>query len=796
MSDILKFACSAPNCGRKFKTQNELNTHFNLRHPELTKEKEKKSSIEKIIKQISKPKLNPQEKHHFLQPITKRQSKSRIVTNKVNKEVKEIKENKNKKEVMNEDIDLEDIPFSREQKEKKLLNNLFGQINNLENYLEKDFEFHKEFKLPDVPDYDTMYDSDDEKKEKENLDIKIDKKEKTENTYEITEEMIFKNVKENKGEEIDMDDKYKKIHELNLSNKNITNFKNKKNITFEKLQELYSLNLSYNLISEANDIKYFENLRELYMNNNKLVDISFCEYLPNLIIINFENNSIINITSLNICIKLNVLKLSNNNIKYLNSTLRIFKNLKNLEEITIKQNPFLSELSSYMEYFISNYKNIKKIDEEIITEEKRKAAEEFYKENNPIYKKITERPMSSKSGIKKSEKSRNDYNLFGDDSNKNSEDDLDEIFMAKTQIDFRIKDKMDIDENKIIKNKNKDKKENKDNIKDNSKDNKNIINQEKINNEEDQLKKIINEQKNMINKLKKELEYSSKINLEYELKIDQYNNELNKYNNNDIVNNDDEDEETKKIKEELEMWKKQYFDLLEKNTNEEKNDVKFSKDLFDKKNIKRNDQIKKDIIERPQTAQVRSNLTKDFKKLYEEINVLEGKNVYEQILNEETDEDEEEEKKDENEEEEKEEENEEEKDEEKKEEKKLEEDNNIKEEIEDEIPDDEIEEMFRKSYQDIQKMRKDLQEINNNIDKKERNNKKNNIENILNNDKKGAKLSLKPIIKKKENNKNPIENQIFGRHDKIISGKNKNMKENTKIPASQKYNEMLYKLKK
>ena len=31
-------------------------------------------------------------------------------------------------------------------------------------------------------------------------------------TYEITEEMIFKNIKENKGEEIDRDDEYKKIH--------------------------------------------------------------------------------------------------------------------------------------------------------------------------------------------------------------------------------------------------------------------------------------------------------------------------------------------------------------------------------------------------------------------------------------------------------------------------------------------------------------------------------------------------------------------------------------------------------
>ena len=792
MSDILKFACSAPNCGRKFKTQNELNSHFNLRHPELKKEKENKSSIEKIMKQISKPKLNPQEKHHFLQPIiTKRKSKARIVNNKENKEIKEIKEikeNKNKKEILDEDIDLVDIPFSREQKEKKLLNNLFGQINNLENYLEKDFEFHKEFKLPEVPDYDNMYDSDEEKKEK--IELKNNKEKKENNTYEITEEMIFKNIEKDKKEEIDEDEKYKKIHELNLSNKNIINFKNKKNIEFEKLQELYTLNLSNNLISEANDIKYFENLRELYMNNNKLIDISFCEYLPNLIILNLENNAIINITSLNICIKLKILKLSNNSIKYLNSTLRIFKNLKNLEEITIKQNPFLSELSSYMEYFIFNYKNIKKIDEENITEEKRKTAEEFYKENNPVNKKITERPMSSRSGIKKSEKSRNDYNLFEDNSEKNSDDDFDEIFMAKTQIDFRIKDKLDINDNNIInnnkiknKNENINKKDNKDN-KDNKenkeiKDNKNIINEEKTNNEEEQLKKIIKEQKNIINKLKKDLEYSSKINLEYELKIDQYNNELNNYNNNhsDIINNE-EDKETKKIIEELEMWKKQYFDLLEK-ANSKENNIEFSQDLFNKKNIKKNSQTKKDIIERPQTAQVRSNLTRDFKKLYEEINNLEGKKVYEEILNEESEENEEEEKKEENEE-----------DKEKEE-----------KEIEDEIPDDEIEEMFRKSYQDIQKMRKDLQEINNNMDKKDNininNNKNNDIENILNNDKKGTKLALKPIIKKKENNKNPIENQLFGRHDKFVSGKNKNVKENNnRHPIQQKYNEMLYKLKK
>jgi len=780
MSDILKFACSAPNCGRKFKTQEQLNTHFDLRHPELKKENDNKPSMEKIIKQISKPKLNPQEKHHFLQPIAKRKSKSKLVTNKEIKETKEIKDNKNKKEIIDEEIDMQNIPFSREQKEKMLLNNLFGQINNLENYLEKDFEFHKEFKLPEVPDYDTMYDSDEEKKEnKENNKIK--KKEKNENIYEITEEMIFKNIKENKDDEINNnnDDRYKDIHELNLSKKNIINFKNNKNISFEKLQELYVLNLSDNLISEANDIKYFENLRELYMNNNKLEDINFCEFLPNLIILNLENNSIITITSLNICIKLKVLKLANNQIKYLNSTLRIFKNLKNLEEITIKNNPFLSELNSYREYFISNYKNIQKFDNEEISEEKRKIAEKFYKENNPVYKNITERPMSSRPGIKKGDKNKSNennnlYDLFEENSDKSSDEDLNNIMMAKTQNDFRMGDKINLMENKNV---NKKKEENI--------DNKKIIKEEKPKNEEEEkLKKIIDKQKIILDKLKNELEYTSKINREYEMKIDQYNVELNYYNNNDI-NDEDEDEETKKIKKELEMWKKQYFDLLEKNVNkEEDNNMKFSKDLFNKKNKRSNQQIKKDIIERPQTAQVRSNLTRDFKKLYEEINVLEGKdtkNAFEEVLNEETDEDDDEE------------ENNEEKDngeEVEKEEKDIKEGN----EIEDEIPDDEIEEMFRKSYQDIQKMRKDLQEMNNNMDNK--NNKKNNIENILNNDKKGTKLALKPIIKKKENNKNPSENQLFGRHDKKISGKNKNINENNKNSAAQKYNEVLYKLKK
>ena len=769
MSDILKFACSAPNCGRKFSTQEALTTHFNLRHPELKKNKDNKTSMEKIINKISKPKLNPQEKHHFLQPITKRKSMSKIA----NTNNKEIKEEKNKKEIVEEDIDIQNIPSFQEEKEKRLLNNLFGQINNLENYLEKDCEFHKEFKLPEVPDYDTMYDSDSEKniQDNNNKENKNNKKKEKENEkdkiYEISEEMIFKN-NENNNNEINNDDKYKNIHELNLSKKNIKNFKNNKNISFEKLTDLYILNLSENIITDANDIKYFENLKELYMNNNKIIDISFCEFLPNLIILNLENNNIESITSLNICIKLNILKLSNNNIKYLNSTLRIFKNLKNLEETTIKQNPFLSELLSYREYFISNYKNIKKLDEEIITEEKRKSAELFYKENNPLYKNITQRPMSSKPGVTESNKNNNlnnnIYDIFEENSEENSNNEnQDEIIsMSKTLNVFLNKNKQILNNNEIN-------------------DIKDLNNKPQIKKEEEKLNKIIEEQNIIIEKLKNELESASKLNMEYEIQIDKYNNELMNYQNNDniIIKNEAEDEETIKIKKELEMWKKQYFDLLEKNI-EQEDKLKFSQDLFNEKKIKRqNNPIKKDIIERPQTAQVRSNLTRDFHKLYEEINILQGdKNIFNDVLNEESDEEEEKEENNEEEKEEK-------------------ENNEINEEIKDEIPDDEIEEMFRKSYQDIQKMRKDLQEINNNMEKNNEN-KKNNIEEILNEERKGNKPSLKPIIFKKESNKNPTinKNQNFGRYGNIISGNNKKINEDNKNAMAQRYNSLLYKLKK
>ena len=77
--------------------------------------------------------------------------------------------------------------------------------------------------------------------------------------------ILFNKLQNTDGrdEEINHDNKYKQIHEINLSKKNIINFKNKKNVSFEKLQDLYILNLSENIISEANDIKYLENLMKI-----------------------------------------------------------------------------------------------------------------------------------------------------------------------------------------------------------------------------------------------------------------------------------------------------------------------------------------------------------------------------------------------------------------------------------------------------------------------------------------------------------------------------------------------------
>jgi flagellar motor protein MotB len=252
MAEILKFACEAPNCGRRFSTQAGLDNHISYRHPLLLKNKDIKSIIDKevekkkenstteeIIKQISKTKINPHEKHKMLQPIDPKGLSSSLTNN--NKKKSKISANnenklKEKKETDNQDIEEVEIPNIIEEKQKKLLNNLFGQINSLENYLEKDCEFHQNFNVPQVPDYDKMYDSDNEENK---VNEKNKKKNNEQNLVcEITEDMIFKRGKNNSKEMM-----YEKIQEINLSGKNVSSFKNKKNVDFKKLTELYRLNI-------------------------------------------------------------------------------------------------------------------------------------------------------------------------------------------------------------------------------------------------------------------------------------------------------------------------------------------------------------------------------------------------------------------------------------------------------------------------------------------------------------------------------------------------------------------------
>jgi len=792
MSDILKFSCKAPNCGRRFTSQEVLNTHIKCRHPELINNKDikpkieneiekKKENVENIIKKISNTKLNPHEKHHnILQPIEHKISSS-MLTNKRKSQVingnkkihnsnnnselpiNNIKENniinKEKNIIKNNNEELEEIkiPNILEEKQKKLLNNLFGQINSLENYLEKDCEFHKTFYVPEIPNYDKMYDSDDETEKNKNIIIKDSKANENEKIREITNEMIFNN----NYDKID-DEKYKEIHELNLSKKNITNFKNNKKVSFEKLSELFVLNLSYNELYEINDIISFESLKELDISNNKIEDISFCENLPNLCIFNAENNNIITITSLNICSKIKILKLSNNNIKYLNSTLRTIKNLLNLEELSIKGNPFLSELFSYREYFITFYSKINILDNEKIDEEKRIFSENSYKENNPLYKNNIKRPLSSKHGINEN---KNKINSIDDEEEEDIDNDnLINSNMFKTQINFG--------ENYI----NNKKKENVESEKDNKK-----INDELE--EEIRLKEIVNKQNEAIKNLKLELERSSKINEKYENEIEKYKSELEVYEK-DLKNKNElivEEEENKIIKD-LEMWKREYFKLLEKEMNDKN---KFSEDLFNikAKAIEENVNNIERKKERPQTANVNSVLSKNFDKLYEEINVLKNRNnIMEEILDYKED--------DENGEEE----------EEKEETEKLKEIKEMKNDLveidenEEDIPDDEIEEMFRKSCQDIQKMRKDIKEMNemNEIINKS-SNKKSNENNVINLNNKviGNKpLIIKPPLLKPVSVKNDNNSNIFGK----LTGINKNKNENNKNPP-QRYQSTLLHLK-
>ena len=681
------------------------------------------------------------------------------------------KEQENKNKIDSHTNTNTNISSMTNEQESKNIDN-FDNIDNKDNIVNINSPQKKE---------NSLSNNDNPNKDNNNFDLnQQQKKYDIGKIIEITDDMIFKNSHY---------EDYDEIIELDLSKQNIASFMNNRNIPFQEFTELQILNLSYNWMTYTYDIRFFKKLKELYINDNKVDDLSFCESLPHLEILNAENNQISFITSLNKCTNLKILKLSLNKIEFLKSTLNTFKNLKKLQELTIKDNPFLTQLFAYKQYFIYNYQNILKLDEEEINDIDRDIAGRFVRENNPIYKNTTQRPMSSRPEMcqKVRKAIETDENLKKINEN-NEEDEMagnNNIF-SQTQTTFRVGNAI-ITKEMYVPYKGKDKT----NITNQKLKDNNIINKDDKN---QKLKEIIKEQKKEIDNITLELENINQLNKEYKIMIDDYKIKIEQKKNahkknNSIINK--KDNEKNKLLRELEMWKKEYYDLfnkasksttfLSKNIKKPKllsNNLikKYFDNNFNKKddidiNLYKstpNNEMKKNI-NRPQTAKINSTKSTDFEKLCEGIKIMYSKNDFADVLEEESNDEDKDGKnkrdKDENIE--------------------LNNDDNKNNEIinnknnnlignepifdddknEDEkdydgndiIPDDEIDELFRKSCADLQKMREDIKYMNESIDKSNKNNT------TINNNStyKGGKTKLNPVIIKKENNPNYIGNKGF-----------------------------------
>ena len=762
MSEILNFACPVNNCGRKFESKEKLDNHIKLRH----------NSISSNIITNSKFKENKKDESDLKIKKLKEENKKF----EINKEKEENKTNDDKTKIKDEKKEK-----LQKEKNKIILDDLYSKINSLENYFENEnLELQKQFELPEMPIIDDILLENEKIEQNENKDIKdnesnnnninteINKdedKNKKNETKNKKDENIDKKIpdiknKEDHNIENDLNEQQKNydkdkiititedliisnsdsqnedledITKLNLSKKNIASFMNNREVDFSEIPNLKNLNLSYNWMTYTYDIRLFTNLEEVYLNDNKIDDISFCEFLPSLKILNCENNEITYITSLKKCRNLKTLKLSLNKIQYLNSTLNIFKSLNLLEELTIKDNPFLSQIFAYKQYFLFEYQNLLKFDNEEINDIDRDIAGRFVRKNNSMYKNT---PIYN-TVINEEEKDE-------DDGEKTTFRVGNTIITKEMVVPYKGKGKNNFGEkNYKIEKKNKNE-------------------EESMKNKE--LKEIIKNQKKEIDDIKLELENINQLNKEYEIMIENYKIKLEQSKNkkNKFINNDNKANEKNKLLKELEMWKKEYLDLFNKiNKNSlfptllTKEQIKNPKlnlisDVGNKNIINTNinltklmpnKEIKK-FIERPQTAQVKNTTPDNFESLYEGLKIMYSKNQLMDVVEEDSDDEEEIEKKDSNE---------------INENKDIKEDEDIDYDGNDIIPDDEIDELFRKSCADLQKMKDEIKFMNESIDKSGNHNLNNNM-NI-----KGGKTKLNPVIVKKENNPNFIGNKnIFG----------------------------------
>jgi hypothetical protein len=161
------------------------------------------------------------------------------------------------------------------------------------------------------------------------------------------------------------------------------------------------------------------------------------------------------------------------------------------------------------------------------------------------------------------------------------------------------------------------------------------------------LKELIHEQKREIDNLKFELENINQINKEYESIIETYKKKANTNNskNYNTSKTFSKQNEIAKLTQQLETWKKEYFDLLNKtmNTNEIINNHQYyNKNVNDdvlflqtsqnnyEDNLLRNSSIT--TIERPQTAQGRKYQTDDFERVLQGIKIMRQKNLLDDSL--------------------------------------------------------------------------------------------------------------------------------------------------------------------
>ncbi len=95
MSELLKFGCPAPNCGRKFFTKEKLETHIKLRHPLLSfppSSTDDSNQISTTIENNSTNNINVNTKTINNKQINNNQNKKIIQENK-NEPKPQLKEN-------------------------------------------------------------------------------------------------------------------------------------------------------------------------------------------------------------------------------------------------------------------------------------------------------------------------------------------------------------------------------------------------------------------------------------------------------------------------------------------------------------------------------------------------------------------------------------------------------------------------------------------------------------------------------------------------------------------------------